>query len=77
MIDPSDLRKAAFAASLVTQAAALAGVGLLIGYQLDRAFDTAPIGLGVGVFVGFGLGMGQLLRTVLKVPDDDSPDPPP
>lgn len=42
-------------------------VGLVIGYYVDKALDTAPIFLIVFFFLGFAAGMRNILRNVDKV----------
>ncbi len=43
------------------------GVGGIIGYYADKAFDTSPILFIVFFFLGFGAGVRNITRNMNKV----------
>ncbi|MGB0647557.1 MAG: AtpZ/AtpI family protein [Bradymonadia bacterium] len=62
--------KSARLSSLGIEIGVSVGFGLFIGYQADKYFDSAPIGLFVGMFIGI-LAAARSVRKTLKYYEDD------
>ena len=63
----SERSSAAKAMRLGTDLFAGAGVGVAIGYFLDRAFDSSPLCLILFFFLGFAAGVRNILRNASNV----------
>ncbi|MDO5621535.1 MAG: AtpZ/AtpI family protein [Paracoccus sp. (in: a-proteobacteria)] len=62
-----DFHQANQAWRMVTELVAGLGIGLLIGYGLDRWLGTMPVFLVIFVLLGFVAGVKTMLRTAAEI----------